>query len=411
MGSKSIFEKYDLTTLILALLLVATGIIAIYSATFANSGTGTSFYTKQLTFAFISVFMVFAIVYIPPRYIALSAYYLYGFSIFLLIAVLVFGKTINGNKSWFYIAGFGIQPSEFTKITVLLAISKYLNFGEEKKDINNPVVFIKTMAFLLLPVILIKLQHDTGTSIVFLTMSIPILWAAGLSPFTMFAIITPVVLAVLSFLNPVYFYVGLGVSVIILLLFKRNLFSSIIVFVINVISGLSVNFLFSKLAVYQQQRVFAMFDPSADPLKSGYNVIQSKVAIGSGGLFGKGYLQGTQTQLKFIPEQWTDFIFCMIGEEFGFIGSMILILIFCLLIYRLFKTGMNTINSYMGLITIGFGGLFLFHLVINIGMTVGLFPVIGIPLPLISYGVSSLLSFMAMIGLALNTYKTRNQFI
>ena len=410
MKEKSIFQRYDVFTLIIALVLVAIGIISIYSATYANEG-GTSFFVKQLTFAILGVAMIFAIVYIPPRYIAVSSYYLYAFSILLLIAVLLVGKTINGNKSWFYIAGFGIQPSEFAKITTLLAISKFLNIGDEKKDINNPLVLIKTLGFILLPVILIRLQHDTGTSIVFLSLSIPVLWGAGLSPFLMFSILSPIAMAVLSFFNPLYFYIALGVSIIILFFFKKNLFSSIVVFVIEVIAGMSVNFLFSKLAVYQQQRVFAMFDPTSDPLKSGYNVIQSKVAIGSGGLFGKGYLHGTQTQLKFIPEQWTDFIFCMIGEEFGFIGSIVLILLYSILIYRIINTGLNTNNNFMGLITIGFGGLFLFHLFVNIGMTLGIFPVIGIPLPLISYGVSSLLSFMAMIGLTLNTYKTRNQFL
>lgn len=410
MKRKSILDKFDITTLVLSLILVAIGIVAIYSATYANT-SGTSFYIKQLIFAFVGLVLIFAVMQIPPHYIASYSYYLYGFTILLLIAVLVFGKTINGNKSWFYIAGFGIQPSEFTKITTLLAISRYLNFGEEKKDINKPMVLIKTLAFILLPVILIRLQHDTGTAIIFLVMSIPVLWAAGLSPFVLFAIISPVVLAVLSFLNPIYFYIGLGLTIIILFFFKKNLFASIIVFAINIVAGISVNFIFSKLAVYQQQRIYAMFDPSADPLKSGYNIIQSKVAIGSGGLFGKGYLQGTQTQLKFIPEQWTDFIFCMIGEEFGFIGSIIVILIFCILIYRIINTGLETNNRYMSLITIGFGGLFLFHLIINIGMTVGIFPVIGIPLPLISSGVSSLLSFMTMIGLTLNTYKTKNQYI
>jgi rod shape determining protein RodA len=150
-----------------------------------------------------------------------------------------------------------------------------------------------------------------------------------------------------------------------------------------------------------------VFDPTADPLGSGYNVIQSKVAIGSGGLFGKGYLQGTQTQLKFIPEQWTDFIFCMIGEEFGFIGASLLVILYILLIIQFINNAYISKNKFLGLSCIGISSVLLFHLVVSVGMSVGIMPIIGIPLPLVSYGVSSLLSFMIMIGIGMNTYKNR----
>jgi len=349
--------------------------------------------------------------FIQPRYIALASFYTYIFAIALLLLVLLVGKTINGNKSWFYIAGFGIQPSEFAKIATILAISFYLNKGNEKKDINELPVLLRVIGYILIPTILIKLQNDTGTAIIFVAMMLPVLWGAGLSGFMLFALITPVVMAVFSFFSPFLFYVALALVIVFLILFRKSLFASIVVLVLNVISGFSVHFLFSRLELYQQKRILAVFDPSTDPLASGYNVIQSKVAIGSGGLFGKGFLQGTQTQLKFIPEQWTDFIFCMIGEEFGFIGSIIMVTLYIILIARILISGVNSTNSFLSLITISIGGLFLIHLLINVGMTIGIMPVIGIPFPLVSYGVSSLLSFLLMIGFVMNNYRHRTQII
>jgi rod shape determining protein RodA len=151
-----------------------------------------------------------------------------------------------------------------------------------------------------------------------------------------------------------------------------------------------------------------MINPLSDPLGTGYNLIQAKVAIGSGGFFGKGFLQGTQTQLKFIPEQWTDFIFCVVGEEFGFIGSVILVLLFCLLIIKIINNAFNSRNNFLANSCIGFASILFFHLIVNVGMTMGIMPVIGIPLPLVSYGISSMFSFLIMIGICMNTYRYKN---
>ncbi|MBN1634764.1 MAG: rod shape-determining protein RodA [Ignavibacteria bacterium] len=405
-----IFEKFDILTLILALLITALGIISIYSATHGNT-SDIDFFTKQLIFAIAGFIIVITVSYIQPRYIALTSYYIYGFAIILLVLVLLVGKTINGNKSWFYIAGYGIQPSEFAKMATILAVSFYLNKGNERKDINELPVLMKASAFVILPTLLIKLQNDTGTAIIFLAMLLPIYWGAGLSPFMLFSLITPIIVAVLAFFNPFLSYIALVLVAVSLFFFKRNLFASLIVLAVNIIAGFSVNFLFSRLEIYQQKRILAVIDPATDPLASGYNVIQSKVAIGSGGLFGKGFLQGTQTQLRFIPEQWTDFIFCMIGEEFGFIGAVLLILLYTVLIIRILYAGVTSANSYLSLITVSIGGLFLIHLLINVGMTIGIMPVIGIPLPLVSYGVSSLLTFLLMLGLVMNNYRFRTKVL
>jgi rod shape determining protein RodA len=193
--------------------------------------------------------------------------------------------------------------------------------------------------------------------------------------------------------------------------FKQRWIIAIIILVINIGAGLSVDYVYGKLQPYQQKRIMAVFDPTSDPLGSGYNVIQSKVAIGSGGLMGKGYLEGTQTQLKFIPEQWTDFIFCMVGEEFGFIGAIVLLILYFIIIFKLINSAYFAKNKFLSICCIGFATVFLFHLFVNIGMTMGIMPVIGIPLPLVSYGNSSLLSFMLMLGIGMNAYRNRKLYM
>jgi rod shape determining protein RodA len=407
---EKITDKYDLTLLVTTVIMVSIGIVAIFSATFGNI-TGTDYYLKQMIFGIIGLVIMVVISLLPPKYFSKFSYASYGLAIVLLILVLLFGKTINGNKSWFYIGGYGIQPSEFAKIATVLTLANFLNPGEGDKNPNKPLDFIKACIFILIPFVLVKLQNDTGTSLVFLSFLIPIFFWAGLSPFVLFVIITPIALALLSFLGNLYFFVGIIVVIVSLYFFKRGIFVSILVLVINLAAGFSVHFLYSKLQVYQQNRIMALFDPTLDPLGSGYNVIQSKVAIGSGGIFGKGLLQGSQTQLRFIPEQWTDFIFCMIGEEFGLIGASVIIILYLIIIIRLINNASISRNKFLSLTCIGFASLFLFHLLINVGMTIGIMPVIGIPLPLVSYGVSSLLTFMAMIGIGMNTYRHRNIYI
>lgn len=403
-------DKYDMTLLIATMFMVAIGIIAIFSATYGNTG-GKDFFTKQMTFGIIGFVIMIVVSLLPPKYFSKFSYASYILAIVLLVMVLLFGKTINGNKSWFYVAGFGIQPSEFAKIATVLALANFLNPGENVKNPNKLLDFIKACIFILIPFVLVKLQHDTGTSLVFLSFIIPIFFWAGLSPFLLFAILSPVVLAILAFFGNLYFYIGLVVVLIALYFFKRGILFSILVFIINLGAGYSVHYLYSKLQVYQQNRIMALFDPTLDPLGSGYNVIQSKVAIGSGGIFGKGLLQGSQTQLRFIPEQWTDFIFCMIGEELGLIGASVIIILYLIIIIRFVNNASSTKNKFLSLTCIGFASLFLFHLMINVGMTIGIMPVIGIPLPLVSYGVSSLLSFMVMIGIGMNTYRYRNYYV
>ncbi len=407
---KRIFERFDITLFLSVVALIVIGIFAIFSATQSNPVTA-DYYIKQMTFAIIGLVMVVVVSFVPPRYISSISYYLYGFSLVLLVLVLIFGKTINGNKSWFYIAGFGIQPSEFSKVATVLAIANFFYKGDEDNPKIHPFDIFKALMFVLIPAVLVKLENDTGTTLVMLSFFIPMFFWAGVSPFLLYAVITPVFAVVLAFIN-FYFFVAYCIVILIsLFFFKKHWIQSLIVIVLNIISGLSVSYLFSKLQPYQQNRIKAVFDPSSDPLGSGYNVIQSKVAIGSGGLWGKGYMQGSQTQLRFIPEQWTDFIFCMVGEEFGFFGTMVILILFIIVIFRMLNNAYYSKNRFLSLACLGFGSIFFFHMFINIGMTIGITPVIGIPLPLVSNGVSSLLSFLLMVGIAMNTYRHKDIFL
>ena len=405
---KNFFEGIDLVLLIFTLAILTAGLLAIFSATYTS---GTDYFSKQITFALFGILIMLVISYIPPRIIAKSSYYFYILALILLVLVLFFGKKISGSKSWFSVGGFGIQPSEFAKIATILALSNFLSGTEDGfRNVNKPVEFLKACAFVIMPVILIMRQPDMGTSLVFLSMILPVLFWAGLSPYVIFVIVSPAVVAFGAFLGMNYFIAALILVALILLMFKRNIFLTAGILVMNFVIGFSVDTLYKKLQPYQQNRIKAVFDPSTDPLGTGYNVIQSKVAIGSGGFSGKGFLQGTQTQLKFIPEQWTDFIYCMIGEEFGFIGSVVILILYMIIIFQLVNNSYLSKNRFLSVACIGFSSIIFFHLVINVGMTIGLMPVIGIPLPLMSYGISSLLSFLVMIGIGMSAYRYRNQY-
>lgn len=407
---KKFLNRFDITLYIAVIALITIGIFAIFSATQSNPTTA-DYYIKQMTFAIIGLVMVVIISFVPPRYISSLTYYAYGLALVLLVLVLLFGKTINGNKSWFYLGGFGIQPSEFAKVATVLAIANFFYKGDEDNPKIKPLDIFKALLFVIVPAVLIKLENDTGTTLVILSFVIPMFFWAGVSPFLLYGVVTPIFAAILAFIDLNYFLVYCAVILISLFFFKRHWLTSLLVMGTNILSGLSVSYMFSKLQPYQQNRIKAVFDPTSDPLGSGYNVIQSKVAIGSGGFYGKGFMQGSQTQLRFIPEQWTDFIFCMIGEEFGLIGSSVVIILFLIVIFRILSNAYYSRNRFLSLACVGFASLFFFHMFINVGMTIGIAPVIGIPLPLVSNGVSSLLSFLLMVGIAMNTYRHKDIFL
>ena len=403
----NIKDKFDFGLFLPALILFGFGLLAIYSSTVNNTFAQENF-QRQVIWGIIA-FVVFFITYLLPtnffKSIAIPAYLV---SILLLVAVIAMGRQVSGSKSWLIIGSVGFQPSEIAKIATIMAIASYLSRNNSNIDSFKDILI--TLAIGFTPVLLILLEPDMGTSIVFMGMILIMFFWKGISSFSLFVVLSPAFIAVAAIFGTIYFIVALLLIIGLLITFKKNLFFSASIFAIGLSSGFFADYVYHALSPHQQKRIQSFLDPNADPLGSGYNTIQAKVAIGSGGLTGKGFLAGNQTQLQFIPEQWTDFAFCVIGEEFGFIGSIIVLSIFLILFLRILKLSYNTKDEFMSLVSIGILSVYLIHFIINLGMVVGILPVIGIPLPFISYGGSSLLVSMFMLGILANLYRTRKNY-
>jgi rod shape determining protein RodA len=290
----------------------------------------------------------------------------------------------------------------------VLAFASYL--ARTDVSISQTKHLIIALSIFAFPMLLILAQPDLGTTIVFFAALLPTLYWAGASNFILVAIIVPIIVAFGALFGTTQFIIASILGATLLYVFRENRFAVAVAFGITLAIGLSVQIVYERLPAYQQKRISTFLNPEADPLGAGYNVVQSKIAIGSGGLLGKGYLKGTQTQLNYIPEQWTDFIFCVPGEEFGFIGaSFVLILFIALLIHGLQVASVSK-NKFGSIAAIGITGIFAIHTFINIGMSMGLMPVIGIPLPFLSYGGSALVANMIMAGLLMNFYANRKEY-
>lgn len=397
-------DRFDIAIFLPVITLTVIGLLAIFSAT-VNHPTASGNFNKQLASAVISIF-VFIIVYsLPQRTFQLFAIPTYLISLLLLVAVLVMGKTVYGSRSWLSFGPIGFQPSEIAKLGTILALSYWLTY--KSRDINN----IKDIGIALLigfvPVLLILLEPDTGTAIVFMIITLSLIYWSGISLFGLFVVLSPGIVTFASLLGTHIFIIAMIMVAVALFLFKRDLFNSATVFILNLGASFFFDYAFKILKPHQQKRIESFLDPSADPLGSGYNALQAKLAIGSGGILGKGFLEGNQTQLRFIPEQWTDFIYCVIGEEFGFIGSLFVLVMFLIIFIRLLNLSTLAKDRFSVLVIIGILSLLFSHFAINIGMNIGITPVIGLPLPFLSFGGSSLLVNMTMIGIVLNIYKNR----
>ncbi len=399
-------EYFDFRAFLICLALVIIGLISIYSATFDINNAANFF--RQAIWAGIGLIVMLVTAFIPLRTVhRLSiAFYLVFMSI--LIFVLIVGSTIKGSKSWFGIGGLGGQPSEFAKIATVLAFASYLS----KTDISISRLkhLIIALCIFAAPMFLILAQPDLGTTIVFFAALLPLLYWAGASNFILIAILVPILAAFGALLGTTQFLIAVAISATLLYIFRENKFAVAVAFGITLAVGLSVQVMYERMPVYQQKRITAFLNPEADPLGAGYNVVQSKIAIGSGGLFGKGFLKGTQTQLNYIPEQWTDFIFCVTGEEFGFIGASFVLGLFAALLLHGLRVASISKNRFGSLAAIGITGILATHIIINISMSMGLMPVIGIPLPFLSYGGSALVANMTMVGLLMNFYANRKEY-
>jgi rod shape determining protein RodA len=394
-------EKYDFITLILVLLLVISGLCAIYSAT-ASIETGyQQYFIKQVIWAIAGIIMMVTVSLLPIKTIRRSVYIAYGFVILLLFFLFLAGK---GAGRWIILGPINLQPAELAKLTTVLAVSKFLS--DKYADINKFKYFATTIIFIFIPFFFIVRQPDLGTAIVFLALTIPLLFWGGLKWFNIFIIATPFLTMILSFNFWAFLFYMIIFSFLLFLSRKKPIIIAS-VFLLNITVGIITPTIWSQLRPYQQRRIITFLNPEKDPKGAGYQIIQSQVAIGSGKFWGKGYLKGTQTQLRFLPAQHTDFIFSVIGEEFGFFGVGLILIVFLTLIIRLINLASLIKYRFDSLATIGFTTIITFHTIINIGMTIGLAPVTGIPLPFLSYGGSFLLSILLMIGIILNFYRNR----
>ena len=365
---------------------------------------------KQLIWILICLIIFFIIQIIEYRFIFDLAVPLYFLSIILLVLVLLFGQEVKSSVSWFNFFGLKFQPSEFAKFSTALILAKVFDSSNLKVDSVKSLIKVSTL--ILIPFILILFQGDTGTALVYFSFFL-VLLREGLSLKFFFIALSFIVIfmmgiilekTILYTIFTILFLIIVGLSI---KDFKRIINSSIFfVLVILVING--QDFLMNNvLKPHQKKRIESLINPNADPLGAGWNVTQSKIAIGSGSFLGKGYMEGSQTSFNFVPFQSTDFIFSVIGEEFGYLGSMIFIILYFIFLYRVLILAENQKDKFARVFGYSVFSIIFFHFFVNISMTLGLFPVVGIPLPFVSYGGSSLLSFslLIFIFLKLNSFK------
>jgi rod shape determining protein RodA len=327
----------------------------------------------------------------------------YGITNGLLLAVMVLGNSAKGAQRWISLAGFKVQPSEFA-ITTLAAIL-------HRRPANTLPTFVRALAIAIPPWLLVFKQPDLGTSLVFGAITLGMLYWANANPGWLLLIVSPLAAAILYNLNlPLWIGWSVAMGLVAWLTLPARWISAVVAIVVNIGAGLLSRVFWGILKDYQKDRLIVFLDPDKYPLGAGYHLIQSRIAIGAGELWGQGLNQGTQTQLNFIPEQHTDFIFSSIGEEFGFVGSICLLLTFFILCWRLMKIASQAPNNFGSLLAIGVLSMISFQVIINISMTIGVAPVTGIPLPWISYGRSALITNFVAIGLVESVANYRRRF-
>ena len=403
-AEKGVFYRIDWVLVILYLALVFMGWLNIYAAVYNDSYQHITDvqqkYGKQLLFILAAFVLAVIILIIDPKFFSQFSYFIYGIFLLTLILVIFAGREISGSKSWFQIGGFGIQPAEFAKMATALALAKFLGYLD--RNLRNNRHLITSVVIILLPALLILLEHDTGSALVFICFVL-VLYRAGLSGYVLLAIGALPVLGVLALIvNKFILTAALLVLAIVVFLRSnkrtRKLLIVVIVYIASVGFIFSVNYTVNHiLEPHQRQRINVLLGENTDLKGAGYNVNQSMIAIGSGRFWGKGFLEGTQTKYNFVPEQSTDFIFCTVGEEHGFVGSVIVISLFLGLMIRIILNAEKQRSKFSTLYGYGVASLFFIHFAINIGMALGLLPVIGIPLPFFSYGGSSLWAFTILL--------------
>lgn len=422
-NSRSPLNSLDTLSVLVYVILVIWGIMSIYSASYNVENPKpfwdfSTFAGKQFVFAMAAVGLIILVFLLDYRLFEDFAYIFYVLSVLLLIAVVLFGKVVKGQQNWIQIGPISMQPTEFAKLGVSLALARFL--GAPGSKLTDRKIWLGIGVIFIVPALLILKQGDYGSLMVFVLLELALyregmpFWVIGLQ-------VLVAVLFVLSLLiKPVYLAFGLffvfSFVVGILLLTRRKMERwDWIVMIVSLVFAMafviSVPKIFTKLKKYHQERIMVLLDEEAVDKKGGayYNLQQSKIAIGSGGFSGKGYLEGTQTKYDFVPEQHSDFIFCTVGEEFGWIGSFLVILLFMILLFRIVIIAERQKSRFARIYGYCVASIFFAHFAFNLSMTVGLFPTIGVPLPFMSYGGSSLWSFTLMLFILLKLDMHRNR--
>lgn len=412
------WKNIDSVTILLYLALVIIGWLSIYSAVYDENHSSIfdieRNYGKQLIWIVTAFFIAFMIILIESKFYSVFSYGIYAVTLMLLVSVLFFGKYVNGSRSWFEIGSFRLQPAEFAKFATALVIAKYISTTNKKLTDTNTIA--ASLGLLLLPMALILLQGDVGSAVTYVAF-IFVLYREGLTGYVLVIGVLLALIFILALLfPPLYIYIGIGFFGVILLYYFRKKRQSILIVIAAVILSVGTvagfDYVFNNvLKTHHRDRLNNLVGKEIDLKGAGYNVNQSKIAIGSGGVTGKGFLNGTQTKYDFVPEQSTDFIFCTVGEEFGFIGSIVLIGLFTALLLRIIFIAERQRSAFSRIYAYGVASILFMHLTINIGMTIGLVPVIGIPLPFVSYGGSSLWSFTILLFILIKLDSNRQNII
>ena len=414
---KQLFDNVDWWTISIYLLLVFVGWLNVYAALYNENFTLFDFsqkYGRQLIWILVSIVIAVFILLLNWKFFDGFAYLLYFLSILSLIGVLVFGIEVNGAKSWIDLGFVRIQPSEFAKVATAMVIAKYL--GTINVSLEKFKSKLTVSIFVFIPFLLTILQNDTGSALVYLTFII-VMYRFGLpANFLILAIVTVFLFISSIIISKLVLSIILGCFAIFFFIISRRKMRELLVILTLLASSIgfiySVDYVFEEvLEEHQVTRIKILLGQESDPQGAGYNVNQSMIAIGSGGFFGKGFLNGTQTKFNFVPEQSTDFIFCTIGEEWGFVGSLFLLLTYLAFLLRLIYLAERQRSLFSKVFGYGVVSIFFFHIAINIAMTIGLAPVIGIPLPFISYGGSSLWGFTILLFIFINLDSYRLQVL
>jgi rod shape determining protein RodA len=408
-------QAFDLWTIFAWLALVGVGLVALYSTTqgpvseYLSASVQDNFYRQCLWFGVSAVGLAITL-FLPVRFLRNLAYPIYGVTVALLLLTLFVGTEVQGTQAWLLIGPFRLQVSELAKVGTVLAVAQLLSQRHTHAS-QNLSYALRAAGLIVVPGVLIVLQNDLGTALVFFALVPIMLFWSGIPITVITLMISP---AIAGYLALVYLPAALGFAVVLTGVLwwtsqQRYVAGLAAAFTGGTIAG--ITFVLNRLLQpYQVDRLLSYTNPSAEQFRQGvgFNLVQSKAAFSSGGLWGKGLMQGTQTQGAYVPEQTTDFIFSVIGEEFGFIGAIAVVILFAVFLLRLIKLGSDVKHPFGSIVAGGAVGVYLIHIFINIGMTTGILPVIGLPLPFLSYGGSSMIANTALLAIVLNTHMRRD---